>query len=782
MERREILARARQYLCARIDGFRYKFNLRLPPEAPELRDSTSARFFFLPAQVPGLCALLRELLPEQANDVINRAERISQHRFDLLGYKDLEYGKEIDWHADPVHGKRAPRRLFYQIRYLDFHEVGDSKISWELNRHQHFVTLAKAYRLAGDKRFADEIFRQWQHWHAENPYPMGINWASSLEVAFRSLSWLWTYFLLADSPAMTVDFRQDWLRAQAINGRHIERYLSTYFSPNTHLLGEAVALFFLGTLCSELPSAQRWKERGWETVLRESQRQVRPDGFHFEQSTYYHVYALDFFLHAALLASANGLSLPMEFERTLEKMSEALLLLGRAGLPPSFGDDDGGRVFDSARNSSEHLLDPLATGAVLFGRGDFKFVAGGLREETLWLLGEAGVAEWERIDPAPPQASSAALADSGLYLMPTGPNCQLVVDAGPLGALAAGHGHADALSVCVIRDGHGLLIDSGTLEYVGPGTDRNVLRGTGAHNTLRVDGAGQADVQGPFSWGRLPSAKAEQWIQGQTFDLFLGSHDGYTRLSDPIVHRRWVFSLKNHFWLIYDIAEGKGRHRLEISWHFGPEIQVQRENVFGVRNGDGGLAILTVGGHGWSEEGHKDWCSPRYGQKQANLVVNFSTIAELPAEFVTLLAPLREATQPGALTKLTDPQKSRVKTYRYEVAEGAHEIYFAQPGEPWKSEKWSSDAEFVYCRLDQRNDLRHLILCNGTWVSCSNRRLVTCKGEVNWCELLSHETGVEVFSSDREAVKVEHPFGIVSSTADVISGDPQLPQMAKESL
>ena len=65
--------------------------------------------------------------------------------------------------------------------------------------------MAKAYRLTGNQKYADEIVTQWQHWHAENPYPMGINWASSLEVGFRSLSWMWVYFLLEDTPPMTPD-------------------------------------------------------------------------------------------------------------------------------------------------------------------------------------------------------------------------------------------------------------------------------------------------------------------------------------------------------------------------------------------------------------------------------------------------------------------------------------------------------------------------------------------------------------------------------------------------
>ena len=35
---------------------------------------------------------------------------------------------------------------------------------------------------------------------------------------------------------------------------------------------------------------------------------------------------------------------PPEFDQILQRMLNALLLLGRAGVPPSVGDDDGGRL------------------------------------------------------------------------------------------------------------------------------------------------------------------------------------------------------------------------------------------------------------------------------------------------------------------------------------------------------------------------------------------------------------------------------------------------------
>ena len=360
----------------------------------------------------------------------------------------------------------------------------------------------------------------------------------------------------------------------SLSGRHIETYLSTYFSPNTHLLGEALALFFLGTLFPSLRSGLRGGERrGWEILEREAAKQVREDGFYFEQSAYYHVYALDIFLHARILAGLNGVPISSKFDEILQRMLNALLLLGRAGVPPMIGDDDGGRLFDPRRNRAQHMLDPLATGAVLYRRGDLKFVAGGPREETLWLLGMNGLAEFDSLPNAEPSGGSTALLDSGIYLIADEkPGQQLQIDAGPLGSLNGGHGHADALSICLVRNGQNLLIDPGTFQYVGDSGERARLRGTGAHNTMQVDGRDQADGTGPFSWKNPPSVKAEQWITGQQFDLFQGSHDGYSRLPSPVIHRRWVFHKKGDFWLVRDLAEGHGSHQLDIAWHIGPTL------------------------------------------------------------------------------------------------------------------------------------------------------------------------------------------------------------------
>jgi uncharacterized heparinase superfamily protein len=319
-------------------------------------------------------------------------------------------------------------------------------------------------------------------------------------------------------------------RALALSGRHIERYLSTYFAPNTHLLGEGVALLFIGTLCPQLPAARRWAEGGWATVLRESQRQVQADGFHFEQSLYYHVYAMDLFLHARILAGQNNVAIPASLDETIEKMLTVLRDLSQAGAVPRFGDDDGGRLFDPGRNRSEHLTDPLATGAALYSRPDFKAATGSLPEEALWLLGVRGAVRFDTLPTQQRPWSSVRLEASGVHAM-TDVGRQLFIDAGALGAFSGGHGHADALSVQLAVDGRMWLIDLGTCGYLPADGDRNAFRSTAAHSTLEVDGASQARPSGPFCWDRLPQARTDVWARSDALDLFIGSHDGYRPIS-----------------------------------------------------------------------------------------------------------------------------------------------------------------------------------------------------------------------------------------------------------
>ena len=73
----------------------------------------------------------------------------------------------------------------------------------ELGRHQHIVTLARAWRLTGDRRFADAAVRQIDGFLAQCPPGVGIHWRSGLELGIRLISWAWTVELLRGSGVLT---------------------------------------------------------------------------------------------------------------------------------------------------------------------------------------------------------------------------------------------------------------------------------------------------------------------------------------------------------------------------------------------------------------------------------------------------------------------------------------------------------------------------------------------------------------------------------------------------
>lgn len=768
--------------------------------------------------------LLRKYLPNEAAGILREADEICEHRFRLLGYENLKFAlqsadhlinepanqgaSQIDWHLDPVHGKRAPLAPWFNIPFLDFAVVGDHKIIWELNRHQYLVTLAKARLLSGDEKYTRELMAQWHSWSKANPYPLGINWGSTLEVAFRSLSWMWADQLLAGAEGGVdagAEFRSAMAPALAFHGRYIERYLSTHFSPNTHLLGEALTLFFLGSLYPQMPRADRWKESGWRILRQEAERQVRRDGVYFEQSLYYHVYALDFFLYARLLAARNSMEIPPGYDAVLGRMLDVVEALAQAGPAEGFGDDDGGRLWNARRNRTEQMTDPLALGALTYAK---QFSAARLTEEAIWLFGQRAIDELGRA-AANAEAHSKAFADGGLYVMADTEPCRqaMVVDAGPHGEGRSGHGHADALSLRLTMDGQRWLVDAGSGVYISKDpADRNVFRGTGAHNTMRVDGADQAVADEPFSWTNIPTAEAENWIVGKSFTYFVGSHNGYSRLSDPVLHRRHVLQIAGEVWLIRDMALGRARHELEIRWHFAPDLMVQKagparveitrpearvDAAVNVAASETRLTMIIPEETVWATEISRTLLSPAYGAFQPAPLVRSHAKVTLPAETATVLitrsGPIGrerrslsdsksdsnfEASKRANTARLVRMAHAAVQVYELDYDGQSHGFFFALGEGAWSFGPWASDARVLYCRIDKER-LAQLIVIGGTHVAWQEQPLLKAAGSSDFFEW-RQEDGIMSTNADA--------FSVTSAFEKLVGGSRLSPDFTHSSL
>ena len=764
----ELETRLRQEVSKRLDVTLSRIGLQPGGNGFRLSSTERGNFFFTPLEVSQRVGLLREHLPQQAAKIVADADQIRSHRFRLLGYRDISYGAEIDWHLDAVHQLRSPLIPWFKIDFLNFEKVGDHKVTWELNRHQHLVTLAKAWLLTAEASYADEIFAQFYSWQRANPYPLGANWASSLEVAFRSMSWIWVDQLLNEYPSAPARFREDLLHGLALNGRYIERYLSTYFSPNTHLLGEALALFFIGTLYPQIRSASGWKQLGWQVLQQEAIRQVRPDGVYFEQTLYYHVYALDFLLHARLLASRNSIEIAPGFDQIIRRMLDVVRALSQVGPPDGFGDDDGGRLFDSSRNRAEHMTDPLAIGAAMFH--DESLRAGvDVTEEAIWLLGEQAIPLADA-SQARFALTSRAFPDGGVYVITSAQAFaqQMIVDAGPQGTGHCGHGHADALSVKLSFAGRPWLVDAGTCVYIGPDEDRNIFRGTRAHNTLAVDGLDQAQPDGPFAWSSIPATQVETYISRPTFTLIVASHSGYERLPQAVRHRRFVFHFGGNLYLVRDVAVGAGTHLLETSWHFAPELKISQhgsEFIAAVTQAGGAsaepayLSLLPVEDSRWKLTLRSEYVSPCYGEKTSAQVLRCAAGAALPAETAMLLCAAMGANAGSekAARLIRKEFESGVEApdavYKYEQGNLTHVLVFSRPGvAKWSYGAWGSDAQLFYFRMmDMQVD--RIVLCDGTFAQFQGKDLIAHDGPLQWLEWNRDGGPEQVACSDPNAAR-----------------------------
>jgi hypothetical protein len=557
-----------------------------------------------------------------SRDVTRLADQIMRHQFPLLGF-EIETGKEIDWRLDYLCRRSSGAVYFRRVPYLDFNEVGDHKIIWELNRHQHLVLLAQAFLFTGRSDFLTEIWNQLESWLEANPFLRGINWASALEIAFRALSWAWAFHLVGEH--MPSPLRRRFLNALYQHGWYLEHNLSVYFSRNTHLLGEAVALHALGVLFPCFPHASRWEKIGHKVMETEIRRQVHADGGHFERSAYYHVYALDMFLFHQVLAEITD-----TYRARLKAMANFLdSILGSSRRLPSFGDDDGGRFFHPYGSNDRFARATLATFAVLFPNAAPPCAAEDFHEQAAWWLG-TGARQASGRD----HQESRLFPESGIAVMRI-EDLRVVARVGPFGAGSAGHSHSDVLSVTVSEAATDLLIDPGTYTYVANAGLRDWFRGSAAHNTIRVDDADQAIAAGPFRWSHVPAVAVLEWQSTDESD-YLHASCSYARRR--LVHRRRIVLLKREKLLvIHDQVEGEpGRHSIEQFWHTGASTRIVAPGLFRI----GSTALLAVPEneqYELSQGGEYGWHSPVFGRKQEAPFVRVFRNAPLPASFWTVL-------------------------------------------------------------------------------------------------------------------------------------------------
>ncbi|MFN2509876.1 MAG: alginate lyase family protein [Pyrinomonadaceae bacterium] len=590
---------------ARVRLSREFANIPTPELLEHFRSRCTPRFFSGFELAPNKLSELHSTeFPEETRTLMDKARGIvTAHRWPLLGYGELSFGKDIEWLRDPVSGAPWPPDRRADVALANG-AGSDVRVLWELNRMGHLITLGRAYAVTGDKGFAEEFFVQVEGWRDQNRPGFGPNWTCAMEVALRAMNLLAAFQLLRGATNLTEERLALMLTLFEQHGHYIRRHLEfSYIATSNHYLSDVVGLLWLGICLPELEQADEWRAFGFREILREMDKQVLPDGAHYESSTGYHRFVLELLLYTFILCRANNIEIGNEYWQKLRSMIEYLRAYLRPDGPaPLIGDTDSGQVMPIASHTAAdhaYLLDVAAT---VFSEAGFK-TGDESPEELFWLLGEAGLEIFRGLSAEAGATRSAGFSEAGTFIL-RDRDSYLLLNASGTGLLGRGaHGHNDALSLEVAACGTSFISDPGTCVYTGDLALRHQFRSTGYHSTVEVDGREQNTTEEgiPFYIGNEASPRQLQWETSDQRDLVIAEHYGYENLPNgPITHRRAIlFEKMERYWLIEDTLSGSGRHTFRFCFHTAPGLEVLRktDRLTEIRDNENNSRLLVASLH-----------------------------------------------------------------------------------------------------------------------------------------------------------------------------------------
>jgi len=626
------------------------------------RNDGRAQFFISDKDIPRLLCVISEKFPRSLTRAKESADRICDHKFDLLGSGEKALGAEIDWQLDFKSGYRwSGDTPSAKIKYG--HKRGaDIKVPWELSRFQHLVTLGKAYwyskkrieqraeskesAVVNAQKYLREFVGEIEDWIQSNTVGYGVNWVCPMEAAIRAVNWIWAYHFFRGGEEIPESFWKKFIRSLRRHGEYVYGNLESEFPRTNHYLADLVGLFFIAHFLPDYEGSKEWLAFSYYELIGEMKTQVSEEGVDYEGSTHYHCLVTELFLAAYILGMKNGIDFPPDFKRKLEMMLEFVMTVTKPnGLIPQIGDNDSGRLWFLGENGYSRRLDwryLLNLGAVIFQRKDFKARSGDLGEENLWILGEEGLDGFEGIPVNTSNLESRDFPASGYYLLRAG-TLRLLVDCLPEDRSAPhGHRHNSRLSFELSSKDEDLIVDPGSYAYTADPEWRNRFRGTAYHSTVLLDEKEQNRFyrRQPFEFREQSKTRLLRRESTADYDILelelQWAHPGYF-----YQRRRYRLAKREDILLIEDRISAPGKHRFRAFFHFAPGIELslpKEGEAAGIsRSGAAVYFKLVSPARGARMLTQKSWFSPAYGEKIESRTLRLSSDFRDRVDFTYLI-------------------------------------------------------------------------------------------------------------------------------------------------
>jgi len=531
---------------------------------------------------------LNYLIPKQVLKPITSKilviEGNKQHFFEpyiwVFGEK-FDYDRDpIHWHRDIFSGKEFPLSFAKSISIRKDSELSAKNV-WEINRLEFLAHIAINYKTTGEERYLQQFIRIIESWYKENPYLMGVNWYSNIEINIRLINWFlcWEILNVEELEKKNTGFgsflQDTWLPLIYQHCRYSYANPSKFSSANNHLISEYAGLFIAASKW-EFKESKEWLKYAKQGLEKEIEKQ-HSNGINKEEAAEYIQFITDFFLIAYVVAENTNNCFSAKYKQCIHEIFEYVYEFTDIKTNfPKYGDEDDGKVVcfssDVHFNNFKSLL---TSAAIIFQDERYKSKSAGFDLKNEILFGEIGKNVYDKLDNIDFDQDSKFYKQEGHFIFRKQENKKeiyLHMDAAPLGYLSiAAHGHADALSVILHVNGIPVLVDSGTYSYHVAKEWRNYFVSTMAHNTICLDNKNQANQAGDTMWLDHYKCPVIDLSTNENSERVVASHDGYK----PLIHTRSVeFNrIDNRFEIIDTlISNDSSEHEAALLFHLHPEI------------------------------------------------------------------------------------------------------------------------------------------------------------------------------------------------------------------
>lgn len=536
------------------------------------------RFLLIPISKSLRCVANDELWQSSVTKVCEKTlageYQYFSHWFGRLGWPP-------NFNRDPLHDLDWPVGQHWLGTARSGPPRDDIKLAWEASRLTAAYYLARQFARSRDERWAAAFWEMLDAWIEQNPVNESVAWGCGQECAFRIMAALTGAITTLESTAASPErlCRLELLCWQT--GKRIEANINYALSQkNNHGISEALGLWTIGVICSELPEAGRWKQMGERLLVAEVGRQVYEDGSFVQNSMSYHRVMLDDLCWFMALSRRNQLDVPRVIQAKGAKATEWLsnFVDSNAGRVPNYGANDGANVLPLSCSDYLDYRPTLQASAELFGAHDVSVGRGPWDEKTLWLTG--GLPQDDtRLER---KRLSVWQAKQGGYHILRGPNSHAFIR-------ATTHrdrpGQCDMLHLDLWHAGYNIARDSGShFYYHRDKAEKDYYYSSRAHNVPVVDGTEQM-IKGPnFLWFNWPKTKCLH--ASETELAFKSTFRDYR-------HFRQI-SRDEDTYRIEDKVDGVDS--FELVWHLTPELEWAESgnNMFCGTDANGVSSTLMV--------------------------------------------------------------------------------------------------------------------------------------------------------------------------------------------